>query len=197
LVASSERPTSQRLTAALDGVYMGFYARTHQSLRRIARLFIAFLPLMMLLVGSCKTNQADAGNNVLAGIDGFRAALFPDRALARPADYRPAPGFVGRAQDFVESDPATLMQLTEQEVGFLFGSPAMQRRDADARVWQYQSHACVVDFYFYDQPGRTGESRVAYVDYRPRDLPLATDAAGATGAVPPRFQSRCLRKIAL
>jgi hypothetical protein len=196
--AASQRPSGfiiAPLTAAVDDVYMGLYASARRNARRITRLVIAFLPLMMLLVGSCKTNQTSAAGDLLAGMDALRAALFPDRVIARDADYHPAPGFVGRAQDFVEGDPASLNRLTEQEVGFLFGAPVMQRRDADARIWQYQSRSCVVDFYFYDQPGHKNESRVAYVDYRLRE-DLVPGSEPRSEPLPLRSQSRCLRKIA-
>jgi hypothetical protein len=182
------------LLAAVDNLYMAFYAHMRQNARRIMRLVIAFIPLMMLLVGSCKT-QTSAVTDLFAGVDQVRAALFPDRAIARDAAYHPAAGFVSRARGYVEGNPSSLQHLTEQEIRFMFGPPAMQRRDADARIWQYKSGACVVDFYFYDQPGQKGESAVAYVDFRLKD-DLIPGTAPRTAPVELRSQSKCLKRIA-
>jgi hypothetical protein len=76
----------------------------------------------------------------------------------------------------------------------MFGDPTMQRRDADARIWQYKSGACVVDFYFYDDPAHKGESAVSYVDFRLKDDPAS--GAPRTEPVSLRGQSKCLKKIA-
>jgi hypothetical protein len=120
--------------ALLDGAFMGLYAQACRNARRVSRLVITFLPLMMLLVGSCKTQESGIGT-IIAGIDELRSALFPDRVATREEGYRPAEGFVVRARGFVQEDPAALSQMTEQEISFMFGAPAFQRRDADARVW--------------------------------------------------------------
>ncbi len=184
-----------RLLAAADEGFMAFYAHMRRNARRITRLVIAFLPLMMLLVGSCKTSQTSGMNELFQGMDHIRAALFPDRVIARDADYHPAPGYVARARGYVEGDPSSLQHLTEQEIRFMFGVPAMQRQDADARIWQYKSRACVVDFYFYDTPGKKGESAVAYVDFQLKD-DLAPGAAPRTAPIALQSQSKCLKKIA-
>jgi hypothetical protein len=183
------------LLGVADGAFMGFYAHMRRNARRITRLAVAFLPLMMLLVGSCKT-QSEGMNNLFIGVDQLRAALFPDRIIARDeADYQPAPGYVSRARGYVEGDPASLQHLTEQEIKFMFGAPAMQRTDADARIWQYKSGACVVDFYFYDDPAHKGESAVAYVDFRLKE-DLMPGGAPRTEPIALHSQSKCLKKIA-
>lgn len=172
---------------------MGFYAHIRRNAKRMTRLAVAFLPLMMLLVGSCKT-QSSGMNDIFTGMDELRNALFPDRVIARDADYHPAAGFVTRARGYVEGDPASLQHLTEQEIKFMFGEPAMKRRDADARIWQYQGGACVVDFYFYDDASHKGQSAVAYVDFR-----LKNDLQGEAPRVETislRSQSKCLKRIA-
>jgi hypothetical protein len=122
---------------------------------------------MLLLVGSCKTSTPSAGAyQVPASEDRFRTALFPDRVNFTGIGYYPAEGYIARARSFVSDDPETLSMLTEREITYLFGKPAMERRDASASVWQYKTETCVVDFYFYDQPGFEEESRVSYVDVR-------------------------------
>jgi hypothetical protein len=190
-----DQDPAARLLAVADEAFLGFYAHMRRNARRITRLVIAFLPLMMLLVGSCKTSQTSGMNELLQGMNTLRDALFPDRAIARDAaDYKPAAGFVARARGYVEGDPASLQHLTEQEVKFMFGAPTMQRHDADARIWQYKSGACVVDFYFYDQPGVKGESAVAYVDFQLKG-DLVPGAAPRTEPVALQSQSKCLKRI--
>lgn len=187
---------AQRLLAVADSLFMGFYAHVRRNARRITRLVIAFLPLMMLLVGSCKTSQTSGIDNIIAGMDDLRAALFPDRVIARDVgEYQPAAGYVARARGYVEGNPESLTHLTEQEIRFIFGAPAMQRRDADARIWQYRSGACVVDFYFYDRPGLQNESAVAYVDFRLKDG-LLPGSAPRLEPVDLKSQSKCLQRIA-
>ncbi|MEZ0224636.1 MAG: hypothetical protein ACAH83_08795 [Alphaproteobacteria bacterium] len=187
---------AQRLLAFADRAFMGFYAHVRRNARRITRLVIAFLPLMMLLVGSCKTSQTSAIDNIIAGMDDLRAALFPDRVIARDVgEYQPAAGYVARARGYVEGNPDSLTHLTEQEIGYIFGAPAMKRHDADARIWQYRSGACVVDFYFYDQPGVMNESAVAYVDFRLKN-DLIPGSVPRTEPVDLKNQSKCLKRIA-
>ena len=180
---------------AVDDAFMGFYHQVRRNTRRFMRLMLALLPLMVLLVGSCKTSQVTnsfAGQTVVAQ---FRAALFPDRQTAREGDYRPASGYVARARDYVEGDPETLNHLTEQEVRYIFGKPAMQRRDADARIWQYRAGGCVVDFFFYDQKDMQDGSAVSYVDFRLKE-DLEPGSAARLEPVSAHSQSKCLSKIA-
>lgn len=147
----------------LDQAMLSLYAEV----RRIVRFVVVLLPLMLLLVGSCKTSAPDsAAYQPPAAEDRFRTALFPDRVNFKGMSYYPAEGYIARARSFVSSDPETLSMLTEREITYLFGKPTMERKDASASVWQYKTRACVVDFYFYDQPGLEDESRVSYVDVR-------------------------------
>lgn len=157
------------IVEALDRVFLVFYGQARRNSRRIMRLVVALIPLMVLLVGSCKTSQLPASYGSNAGPDQFRIALFPDRVNFTGLGYYPAEGYISRAKKYVTGDPETLSMLTEQEIAYIFGRPVMERRDADAMVWQYRTAACVVDFYFYDQPGFESESRVAHVDVRRLD----------------------------
>lgn len=154
---------------ALDRAMLGFYRQVRANARRITQFVAVLLPLMLLLVGSCKTSQMPASYGSVAGPDQFRIALFPDRVNFTGVSYYPAEGYIARARQFVAGDPDTLTMLTEQEIVYLFGKPAMRRKDADATIWQYRNEACVVDFYFYDQPGLEDQSRVSYVDVRRLD----------------------------
>jgi hypothetical protein len=164
----------------LDGALMLAYRHLRGNARRMARLTAVLLPLVALLVGSCKTSELPGAYGGDAGPAQFRMALFPDRVNFKAGVYSPAAGYVSRARAFVAGAPEALELLTETEIGYLFGSPAMERQDADARIWQYKTGACVVDFYFYG--GR--ESPVSYVDVRLKD-----------GGMSGRRQEKCLRRL--
>lgn len=143
---------------------MAFYAETETNVRRLVRLAVALVPLMMLLVGSCKTGDMPASYGGNASVEQFRTALFPDRVNRGDGEYKPAPGYISRARKVVSGRPEWLSNLTEQEVSYMFGEPAMKRKDADARIWQYKKDGCIVDVYFYD--GSANGNPVSYVDYR-------------------------------
>lgn len=178
---------------AVDNAFMGFYAHMRQNARRLTRLGFALLPLMMLLVGSCKVSEVTDG---FAGKDQtaqFRAALFPDSIAVKGDFYRPAGGYIVRAQSFVEGEPAALSRLTEKEIGYMFGKPSMERKDAEARVWQYRTESCAVDFFFYDS-GENDGNPVTYVDYR-LGIDLDPEAAPREEPLTERSQSKCLRRI--
>lgn len=167
----------------LDRQLMAFYAHTRKNARRITHLAVALLPLIMLLVGSCKTSQLPAAYGSNAGPDQFRIALFPDRVNFKGLGYYPAEGYISRAQKFVSGDPQSLLMLTGEEISYLFGKPATARHDAEAEVWQYRTESCVVDFFFYNlSPDEQGKSRVSYVDVRTKS------AASAS-------QSQCLEHV--
>lgn len=157
---------SAALIALVDDGCMLLYSHLRRNARRAARTAFTLLPFMVLLVGSCKTSQVvSLYSGTLEKPEQFRAMLFPDSTLAsNDALYHPAAGYLSRAQDYIKSSPESLTMLTEREVSWLFGTPAMLRRDAAARVWQYKPESCVVDFYFYDGAGKAAP--VSYVDMR-------------------------------
>jgi hypothetical protein len=170
---------SATLVAALDGAFMALYARGRRERRRFTKIALTLLPLMVLLMGSCKTETAASAYGP-PGPAQFRAALLPVSA-----DAHPAAGVVSRAQDYIREAPADIVKLTDREVSWLFGRPSMKRRDADARIWQYRAKSCVVDFYFYDDKG--GQAPVSYVDVR---------ASGAGVAkVPENLRAKCLGRV--
>jgi hypothetical protein len=165
----------------LDRGFMQFY----RNARRITRLAVALLPLMALLVGSCKTAEQPQAYNGSIGPEQFRGVLFPDRAGFQGANYSPAAGYVSAARGFVEDTPPALMMLTRQEIGYLYGRPALQRQDADAEVWQYKTGACVVDFYFY------GPDKLSYIDVRLKEDDMTFRAIPASA----RERSGCLHDV--
>lgn len=161
--------------------------RCWQACAQRLRAVLVLMPLLMLLVGSCKTAELPGAYGSNAAPDQFRLALFPDQVRVKDATlYKPARGYVLRAQTYVASAPETLEKLTAREVDYLYGAPAWARKDtvAGANVWQYRQEDCVVDFYFYgDTDGRPA---VSYADVRQRHdaTPLQGDA-----------QSGCLKAV--
>jgi len=179
-IVRSDTDSYAMLVALVDDACMALGRQARRNARRIARLALALLPLMVLLVGSCKTSglaNAYGGNG---SPQQLRAALFPDSVNADAAHYIPAAGYVSRAQDYIKGAPEALKLLTEQEVAYLFGKPSLQRRDADARVWQYKTGACVVDFYFYG-----AQKQVSYIDVR-------VQGAMPASALPEKTRAKCI-----
>lgn len=171
----------------LDRGLLFAYAEIRTNTRRLLNLIVALVPLMVLLVGSCKTSELPTAYGGSNKVSQLRMALFPDRPVtaAADADYTPATGYLKRARKFVQGEPEVLTQLTQEEVTYLFGKPKMERRDANARVWQYKNEGCVVDFYFYTEAG-TSSAPVSYVDYR----------LGGRDQADESQQGSCLKKIA-
>jgi hypothetical protein len=152
------------LVAAVDDAFMRLYAAARRNARRMARLSAALFPLVVVLVGSCKGVSMNGSYARLSAADELRAALFPDRAVAS-GEYRPAAGYVTSARAYVAAMPEALKLLTDREIGYLFGAPALTRTDADARILQYRGESCVVDFYFYGRKP-LADTPVSYVDIR-------------------------------
>jgi hypothetical protein len=162
-----------------------FYAQVRQNASRLTRLVVTLLPLMVLLVGSCKTEQASSayvGNESQQ----IRMALFPTQTGS------PAAGYVSRARSFIVGQPQSLMMLTQQEIGYLFGKPTLHRKDADAEVWQYKTSGCVVDFYFYNDEKTHGQVNPSYVDMRMKDELTPGSAPRSTPASSSE-KSNCLQ----
>lgn len=177
-----------------DRALLLFYSFIRKNSRRLTNIIVTFLPLMVLLVGSCKTSEISWAFSQAIAPERFREALFPDRVNSHGADYYPAAGYVSRAQTFVIGQPQSLMMLTEQEISYLFGKPTLHRRDADAEVWQYKAGSCVVDFYFYNNNGVRGQSQLSYVDVRTK-RELIPGSAPRTSPVSTREQSDCLHDV--
>ncbi|MBU6475893.1 MAG: hypothetical protein KGL10_01310 [Alphaproteobacteria bacterium] len=140
-----------------------FCHHARRNARRISRLVLALAPLMVLMVGSCKTPQsaymAD-GAYVKVSARQLQKDLFP--GTSGGAD-RPAAGYIAEARDFVDNSPRALLMLTRADIGYIFGQPSFRRHDANAEVWQYKTRSCVIDFYFY------GKKPASYVDARLKD----------------------------
>jgi hypothetical protein len=156
------------------------YSHVRRNARRLTRLVVVLLPLMVLLVGSCKTEQASSAYAGNGKPEQFRMALFPDRANFHGVSYTPAAGYVSRAQTLIASQPQSLTMLTQKEIGYLFGKPTLHRQDADAEVWQYKTSGCVVDFYFYNDGQARGQANPSYVDMRMKDELIPGSAPRST-----------------
>lgn len=156
-------------------------------LRGAARALMLFAPLVMLLVGSCKEADLPGAYGSNASPEQFRVALFPDQVRADDKNaYRPARGYVLRAQTYVADTPENLGKLTLREIDYLFGQPGWARHDAiaNAKVWQYSEGDCVVDFYFYDTS--RAAPAVSYADVRRRNTARPLDGDD---------QAACLKSI--
>lgn len=153
--------TYNAAAVSLDNGFAFLCREARRNARRALHLVMAMLPLLALLVGSCKTSQSTyLAGNAYESPSTFQAALFPDRAGFQGVSYTPAAGYIRQARGFVEDAPQALMMLTRTEIGYIFGKPTLQRRDADAEVWQYKTEACVVNLYFY------GNKPLSFVDIR-------------------------------
>ena len=170
----------------MDRALILFYNHVHANSRRLTRLIVALLPLAVLLVGSCKTSQLPWIYDINAGAAQFRMALFP----VDQASSQPAAGYISRARDFIVGQPESLVKLTRRELDYLFGAPTLQRKDADAEIWQYKAEGCVVDFYFYAD----GQGQVSYVDVRTKDE-LIEGGQLRAAPISTREQSECLHDV--
>lgn len=157
--------TYTALIVAIDEAFMRLYDSAHRNRRRMARLALALFPMVLLLVGSCKGVSTTGATTQmkLTAAEQLRSALFPQDTQG---DKRPAAGYISAAKSYVADTPDTLTLLTDREIGYLFGTPAMTRKDAEARVIQYRGGPCVVDFYFYENT--EGTAPVSHVDVRSR-----------------------------
>jgi hypothetical protein len=178
----------------LDHALMSLYSHVNKNSRRLTHLVVALLPLLVLLVGSCKTTQLPLAYSGNAGPEQLRAALFPDQANFHGAHYYPAAGYVSQAQTFIAGQPQSLMMLTQQEIGYLFGKPTLHRQDADAEVWQYKAGGCVVDFYFYNQLNARDQSQLSYIDFRMKDE-LIPGSRARQNPISVREKSDCLHDV--
>jgi hypothetical protein len=182
------------LAGTVDSALMLLYAHLRRNARRLSRLGLALLPLAVLLVGSCKTYESDTAYGGTQAPALFRLALFPDSRHAVSDDYQPARGYIARAQKYIAGEPAALTKLTEREIGYLFGKPSLERRDADARIWQYRTEGCVVDVYFYKNDAQKSGYDVSYVDFRSGEQ-LKVGGPIAEKPATSNHQSRCLRTL--
>lgn len=176
---------SATATGMLDESMTLLHGHVRRNARRIVSLMIALLPLLMLLVGSCRTSQMTyLTDNAYESAERFQAALFPDRANFQGVNYSPAAGYVAQARKFIEQAPQTMMLLTRKEIGYVFGKPDLQRRDADAEVWQYKAAGCVVNFYFYgDKPMSFADIRLTESNLLVRERPSLTQQSSCLHAI--------------
>ena len=65
----------------------------------------------------------------------------------------------------IDDDPEQLMGLAGLAVVELLGDPGFLREDADAQVWQYRGHDCMLDIYLY-RDGEGSPHLVTYYEFR-------------------------------
>lgn len=71
------------------------------------------------------------------------------------------------ALDSVLRDPGALRGSDMASVEALFGAPAFQRREGEARVWRYAAEPCWLDLFFY--PGDSPEAPLAVAHFEIRN----------------------------
>ena len=126
---------------------------------------------VILLLSGCNTTVplATLPTTATAG-DGLGSATATTsngsttRALA-PGDG-PAKSVAPALFTAAERDPARLMNLAQQDLTHILGTPGYQRREAGAKVWQYQTASCVLDVFLY---AAANTFRVTYFEFRPAD----------------------------
>jgi hypothetical protein len=178
------------LVAVLDDGFMQLYAHARRNARRMTRIAVTLLPLVMLLVSSCKTASMNESGLVSSKSEQVRSALFPDRSLSSGDGYFPAAGYLARARGYIADAPEILALLTDKEIGYLFGKPSLARKDADVRVLQYKAESCIVDFYFYGDFHKKADRAVSYVDVRLQDAVVSPDTI-----LPEKLRAQCIGHI--
>ncbi len=165
------------------------------ALSKTTKKLMCLVPLMALLVGSCKTTELTSLAPVAFDIpQKVVVALLPQKTLIAGNEQRPNRGHIYRAQNIVTKDPQKLADLTLQEVSYIFGEPTFSRKDADARVWQYKTSSCVIDFYFYKDDKKTSTDSVSFVDMRFKEE-LIPGASSRTSPASNQEKSGCLTDV--
>jgi hypothetical protein len=96
-------------------------------------------------------------------------------------DPKPVPAVTQAAAP--ADDPDHLIGLDAGRLQGLFGPPGLVRSDAPAEIWQYSTHACVLDLFLYqDKDGM----RLHYLEARDR----AAQSAAARACVAAVLASR-------
>jgi hypothetical protein len=79
-----------------------------------------------------------------------------------------------RTPAMMNLDPNQLLNTEQAAVTTLLGRPGYERREQDAKVWQYRSGRCVLDVFMYRE---SSDWRVAYFEFRSPDAgPVSEDA---------------------
>jgi hypothetical protein len=119
----------------------------------------------------CAGRRAVRGGWSIAGL--LLAAPLVGCALSSGApDQAPAASQAAAPAD----DPDHLIGLDAGRLQGMFGPPGLVRSDAPAEIWQYSTHACVLDLFLYqDKDGM----RLRYLEARDR----AAQSAAARNCV--------------
>lgn len=161
---------------------------------KTTKKLMCLVPLIALLVGSCKTIELSSLAPVAFDAPQVDVALLPQKTLVTGNEQRINRGYVYRAQNIVTKDPQKLIELTLQEVSYIFGEPTFSRKDADARVWQYKTSSCVIDFYFYKDDKKSSPDSVSYVDMRFKEE-LIPGTSSRTSPASNQEKSGCLTDV--
>jgi len=171
----------------IDKAFLSFYRNVINNSRRLTRIFVTLVPLMTLLVGSCKTAQLPMA---------YINKSFPTSIINKGSISTVSQSYSNRTSsgNRITGDSNSLLNLTQKEIGSLFGRPNFSRKDDNARVWQYKTSKCVVDFYFYEEVGSKGNNKISYVDIRFKEELIPGSSSRAKPASY-KEQSNCLNGV--
>ena len=150
------------------------------------RIGVTLGALLLVTVQACETHQPDSASVETA--DALVVVAPPTAPPVSSADSPrqasispPAP-----ALSAADRNPRRLLRMSPQDLSVLLGKPQFVRREAEARVWQYRSEACVLDVFLYHVEAT---HEVTHFEFRP-----ATTLSGPT---PGCFESLLTRAAAI
>lgn len=167
-LTKKEAVLTQGVTREMRKAWQQAARRGIGQLRRNARRALFALVVMSLfLAGSCRLPERSAFFSPAGHADSerysasVRAQLFSDWGAQSGS---PAEGFLANARAFVSARPDVLADLTAREVSYLFGTPALVRKEGQATIWQYRGNECTLNVYFDGDQGSVAQARVLGFD---------------------------------
>lgn len=136
------------------------------------RIGVALGALLLLTVQACETHQPGAASVERA--DAMVAAV-PSTTTPRISNKSPRQASIAPPAPTLSAadrNPRRLLRMNPRGLSSLLGEPQFVRREAEARVWQYRSEACVLDVFLYHVEAT---HEVTHFEFRP-----ATTLSGPT-----------------
>ena len=135
---------------------------------------LAILPLLFFIAGLflIKTGffaQPTLDNSAQAAA--ISAAQIAPHAGNKPGNFGDKLAYWNKKRQiksYFQNDSEKIYDLKDHDIRFLFGAPNLQRKEGTARMIQYQSGQCVMDFYYYDQ-----KNTISYYEIRNLDKAMA------------------------
>lgn len=83
-----------------------------------------------------------------------------------------------------------LLRMNGRQVALILNKPGLQRAEGDIGVWQYRTHACVLDLYIADQ----GAGDVVHYEMRPR-IKVTTSVQDNTAVMDASSRRDCMKSV--